>query len=254
MQDVYEIEPLGECAVIIRLGERIDEYVHYKVMRMSEHLEQHPFAGWIEAVPSYAAVTIHYDPFAVYKSRRAAEKQHLTIYETISKRLDYILQNSLSNENFDSHQASIKAALPVIVPVCYGGEYGPDLPFVAKHCGLTENEVIKLHAETDYLVYMIGFVPGFPYLGGMPEQLATPRRAEPRLQIPAGSVGIAGGQTGIYPYATPGGWQLIGRSPVKLFDAAKEPPSYLQAGIKLRFEPITPEQYAAIAAETVGAS
>src|SRR5690606_3127092 len=108
MQDVYEIEPLGECAVIIRLGERIDEYVHYKVMRMSEHLEQHPFAGWIEAVPSYAAVTIHYDPFAVYKSRRAAEKQHLTIYETISKRLDCILQNSLSNENFDSHQASIK--------------------------------------------------------------------------------------------------------------------------------------------------
>jgi inhibitor of KinA len=130
-----------------------------------------------------------------------------------------------------------------VVPVCYGGEFGPDLEFVAKHNGLTEQEVIQIHSSGEYLVYMIGFAPGFPYLGGMSEKIAAPRRTSPRLKIPIGTVGIAGLQTGVYPIETPGGWQLIGRSPEQLFRPHANPPSLLQAGNLVRFQPISRDEY-----------
>jgi KipI family sensor histidine kinase inhibitor len=123
------------------------------------------------------------------------------------------------------------------IPVIYGGEYGPDLMQVAEHCGLTPHQVVESHASADYVVYFIGFQPGFPYLGGMPEILTTPRHAQPRLSVPAGTVGIGGAQTGIYPLATPGGWQLIGRTSLSLFDPEKSSPTLLQPGDHVRFVP-----------------
>ena len=138
---------------------------------------------------------------------------------------------------------SLKDQRTVEIPVCYGGDYGPDLEFVAQHNSLTEEKVVAIHSAADYLVYMIGFAPGFPYLGGMSEQIAAPRRESPRLQIPAGSVGIAGAQTGVYPIETPGGWQLIGRTPLELFRPTEDPPTRLRAGDIVRFRPITSEEF-----------
>ncbi len=127
----------------------------------------------------------------------------------------------------------------VSIPVCYGGDFGPDLEYVAHHNNISPQEVIEIHSGNEYSVYMIGFSPGFPYLGGMSEKISAPRRSSPRLIIPAGSVGIAGKQTGIYPIETPGGWQIIGRTPIKLFRPDEESPSLLQAGDKIKFTPIS---------------
>ena len=139
---------------------------------------------------------------------------------------------------------------PVLeIPVLYGGEMGPDLPFVAEHAGLSEEEVIRIHSSTEYLIYMLGFTPGFTYLGGMSEKIATPRLKQPRVKIPAGSVGIAGTQTGVYPIDSPGGWQLIGRTPVKMYDPDRETPILPEAGQYIKFYPVTQEEYDAIRKE-----
>jgi inhibitor of KinA len=134
----------------------------------------------------------------------------------------------------------------VEIPTAYGGVFGPDLAFVAGHNGLTEDEVVAIHAGTDYLVYMMGFSPGFTYLGGMSERIAAPRLETPRTAIPAGSVGIAQQQTGIYPVESPGGWRLIGRTPVTLFDPSRNPPVIVDAGDYIRFVPVAPDDYPAI--------
>jgi inhibitor of KinA len=131
----------------------------------------------------------------------------------------------------------------VDIPVCYGGDFGPDLDAVSSHTGLSTEEVVAIHGEPDYLVYMIGFAPGFPYLGGMSERLASPRRESPRAKIPPGSVGIAGSQTGVYPIETPGGWQLIGRTPLRLFRPERDEPSLLRTGDRVRFQAIDRAEY-----------
>lgn len=147
-------------------------------------------------------------------------------------------------ESSASRQVEPSAADRIVhIPLCYGGEYGPDLSGLAFYHGLSEAEVIDLHTSRDYPVYMIGFAPGFPYLGGLDERLATPRRSVPRIQIPAGSVAIGGAQTGIYPLMTPGGWHVIGRTPLALFRPDADPPSLLQAGDIVRFVPIAPDEY-----------
>ena len=132
------------------------------------------------------------------------------------------------------------------IPTAYGGEFGPDLELVAQHNNLSAAEVVQIHSDTRYLIYMIGFMPGFPYLGGMSPRIATPRKTTPRLKLPAGSVGIAGNQTGIYPAESPGGWQIIGRTPLELFRPTREPPAILQAGDYLTFVSVTPEEFAVI--------
>ena len=129
------------------------------------------------------------------------------------------------------------------IPVVYGGEYGPDLEYVAEHNGISTEEVVEIHHSSSYLIYMLGFVPGFPYLGGMSEKIATPRLKSPRVAIPAGSIGIAGAQTGIYPLESPGGWQLIGRTPLKLFDPGKEDPFLPKPGHYLKFFPIEEKDF-----------
>ena len=132
------------------------------------------------------------------------------------------------------------------IPVLYGGELGPDFSYVAEHAGISGEELIRLHSEKDYLVYMLGFLPGFTYLGGLEEKLHTPRLENPRVKIPAGSVGIGGSQTGVYPVDSPGGWQLIGRTPVKMYDPEKQDPILVQAGEYIHFYPITDSEYARI--------
>jgi KipI family sensor histidine kinase inhibitor len=129
------------------------------------------------------------------------------------------------------------------IPVCYGGEYGPDLERIAAHAGLSTSEVIRIHSGRDYLIYMMGFLPGFCYLGGLDERIHTPRLSSPRLRIPAGSVGIGGSQTGIYPMDSPGGWQLMGMTPVKTYDPARETPILVEAGDYIRFVPVSEAEY-----------
>lgn len=232
----YELIALGDCAVLIRLGDAIDEETNQVVRLVSDVLEECPFVGFIECVPSFAAVAVHYDPVLVRKSRNALELQHETIFETVCSRLQAIVGELKLNT--EDHSART-----IEIPVCYGGEYGPDLSFVAEYNGLSVDEVISIHSGGSYLVHMLGFAQGFPYMGGMSEEIAAPRHRSPRTITPQGSVGIAGSQTGVYSIATPGGWQLIGRTPLALFRPQDEIPSLLRPGDRVRFIPITSEQY-----------
>jgi len=238
----FAVAPLGDAAVTVELGSGVDPETHRLVTRFAAYLEDHPLEGMIEYVPAYTSVTIHYDPLQVYRSgltqrENEAEPDVLALspYEIMKRRI---------REVFDQMQARQEVAPKLVeIPVCYGGEFGPDLEDVAAHNQLTVDEVIRIHCSRDYLVYMIGFAPGFPYLGGMDKRIAAPRKKTPRLSIPRGSVGIAGEQTGIYPIETPGGWQLIGRTPVSLFLPDRHPPTLLQAGNRIRFYPISREEY-----------
>ena len=212
-----EIVPLGDSAAVVRFGDSIDRPTNLLVQTLSHFLSQHPLIGSVEFVPAYATVTVYYDPL-----RRS--------FEEFSKELQQVV-STLEISPDDSPRT-------IEIPVCYGGEFGPDLEFVAQQNQLTPAEVIEIHSASVYLVYFIGFAPGFPYLGGLSDRITAPRRSSPRLRIPAGSVGIAGTQTGIYPLATPGGWQLIGRTPLALFRPDETPPTLLRAGDQVRFRPI----------------
>jgi inhibitor of KinA len=222
--------PLGDRAVLVQFARRIDPETNRRVLALSAYLEANSFPGFVESVPSFASVTIHYDPITVLKVKGPGSP-----FDMVCEQLRHIVANLMIGR---PNKPRI-----VEIPVCYGGEHGPDLSFVADYHHLSTDEVIAIHSQAEYLVYMIGFVPGFPYLGGMPARIATPRRETPRLTIPAGTVGIGGSQTGIYPLATPGGWQCIGRTPCRLFRPHVYPPSLLQAGDLVRFIPITPEEF-----------
>ncbi len=187
---------------------------HLEVRRLTQSL--HGVRSILNLHPSYASVLIDFDP-------------RLVTHEQVGR---------LVHERMET--AEHEPALPsrtVEIPVCYGGEYGPDLPDVAKHTGLSPERVVELHAAAEYLVYFVGFSTCFPYLGGLPPELATPRLSAPRKHVPVGSVAIGGGQAGIYPLASPGGWRLIGRTPLRLFDPLGAPPPLLRMGDRVRFVP-----------------
>ncbi|MCA0984152.1 5-oxoprolinase subunit PxpB [Halobacillus yeomjeoni] len=226
-----EYYSLGDQAIVIELGDKIERTTHQRVKEVSEYLKNHPPHWMIEYIPAFTTVTVFYDPIKVMEDSTSGKLP----YSIVCEKLDQQITNL--EITTDSEPRLIE------IPVCYGGEFGPDLSYVAEQNEMSEDDVIEIHKNGDYLVYMIGFAPGFPYIGGMDERIATPRRDDPRLKIPAGSVGIAGGQTGVYPIETPGGWQLIGRTPTKLFDAGEEVPSLLQAGDKIKFTSITEEEY-----------
>lgn len=215
--------PLGDQAIVIQLGDKISEDIQCRITSICNFLEEYSFEGFTEYVPAFTTVTIFYDPL-------------VTDYSTVEPLMEEMLEE-ISEEDHKGAKITIE------IPVLYGGPQGPDLPFVAAHAGLTEAEVIDLHTSAEYLVHMIGFAPGFPYLGGLDEKIATPRKETPRASIPAGAVGIAGAQTGVYPIETPGGWQIIGQTPLKLFDVEKYPPALLKAGNGLRFVAITEEEF-----------
>lgn len=225
-----QIYPLGDAAIVVQFGDAIDQATHTVVRNFVNYLARHPFNGLIEYVPAYATVTIYYNPIILSgKERQDPYERILIIIEAMLKRFSNAAQTYTSRE--------------VIIPVCYGGDFGPDLEFVAAHNHITPKEVIAIHTSGSYQVYMIGFAPGFPYLGGLDDRIAAPRKETPRAVIPAGSVGIAGKQTGIYSIETPGGWQLIGRTPILLFNPTTEQPSLLQAGDTVKFVPKTLKEF-----------
>lgn len=212
----------GDRGLLVEYGDRIDLAINRKVRSMAVLLDQSPPNGIIEVIPTYRSLLIVYDP---------AETEPETI------------QTGL--ETLEGRLADIEIPPPktVEIPVCYGGEFGPDIGFVAESHDLTEDAVIGIHSATEYPIYMIGFTPGFPFLGGLSEKLHTPRLESPRTHVPAGSVGIANNQTGIYPVASPGGWQLIGQTPLNLFDPTRKNPFLYNTGDRIRFIPISTEAY-----------
>lgn len=226
----FTLTPLGDTAIVIELGNEIEMNIHKNVQRVFEYFNTNSPQWVIECIPAFTTVTLIYDPLKVSKTN-----QHSLPYQIVSAYISESMKKVGSTHSF--------VGRTVEIPVCYGGELGPDLRFVADHNKLTDNEVIQIHSSNEYLVYMIGFAPGFPYIGGMSEKIASPRRKSPRLKIPAGSVGIAGSQTGIYPIETPGGWQLIGQTPAKLFQPESESPTLLKAGDTIKFKPISYEQF-----------
>jgi len=212
--DFVRIEPLGDAAILVRLGSDIDEATNRRVRAACARLERRRLAAVSDVVAAFTTVAVHYDPARGTFDQVARE---------LSTALDQLDQEPLP------------ATRTLTIPVHYGGGFGPDLEWVAAHARLTPEEVVRRHVAGEYLVHMIGFAPGFPYLGGLDASLVCPRRETPRTHVPTGSVGIGGSQTGIYPIESPGGWQLIGRTDVVLFDPAREPPSLLAPGDRVRF-------------------
>lgn len=221
--------PLGDRALLIELGSTIDEPTHRRVRAVLARLTTRPLPGVIEVVPAFASVAVHYDPVLV-PNGQASESPY--------SRVDAAVRAAL----VDLDEGSLDTPRAIEIPVCYGGVYGPDLEEVARLHELSVEEVIRYHTGATYRVYMLGFAPGFAYLGGLPDAIATPRRGEPRTAVPAGSVGIGGSQTGIYPLVSPGGWQLIGRTTLRLFDATRPQPALLTVGDSVRFQAVAPNE------------
>ena len=217
------ISPVGDRAISIDFGQVIDPKINRHIRQTIERIKELQLDGIIELVPTYCALLVEYDAM-------------LYSYSEICNIIEPTLEEVITN-------TTNELVTVVEVPTVYGGEFGPDLSFVASHNHLSEDEVISIHSGTDYLVYMLGFIPGFTYLGGMDPRIATPRLSSPRTLIPAGSVGIAGEQTGTYPSDSPGGWQIIGRTPVTMYDMAKEQAALLSAGDYVRYVPIDEQEY-----------
>lgn len=216
----------GDCGLLVEYGDGVDLSVNAKVHRMAALLQASLPDGVEAVIPAYRSFCILYDPC---KSGPAALKRQILELEK--------LQDFAADE----------AARTVGIPVCYGGAFGPDIAFVAAGRGLSEEEVVRLHTARSYPIYAIGFAPGFCYLGELDERLHTPRLETPRTRVPAGSIGIAGEQTGVYPLETPGGWRIIGRTPLRLFAPERMDPFLYRAGDRIRFFPISQEEFEAIA-------
>ena len=217
------ISPVGDCAISIDFGQVIDPKINRQIRQIIEQIKGLQLDGIVELVPTYCALLVQYDAM-VYS------------YSDICRILEPTLQESVTD-------SANELVTIVEIPTVYGGEFGPDLGFVASYNHLSEAEVVSIHSGTDYLVYMLGFIPGFTYLGGMDPRIATPRLSSPRTLIPAGSVGIAGEQTGTYPSDSPGGWQIIGRTPVTMYDMSKEQAALLQAGDYVRYVSIDENEF-----------
>ncbi|NOU58817.1 5-oxoprolinase subunit PxpB [Marinifilum caeruleilacunae] len=219
---MIEYIPSGDSAFLVKFGNEISEEINRKVRAYFIALSNKKLEGIIECVPSYTDLMVLYDPLKIQ-------------YKSLLKELKILAENISEIE--------IPEAKTVEIPVCYGGNFGEDMDAVIAHTGLREQEIIEKHSQNSYLVYMLGFTPGFCYLGGMDKSIATPRKEVPSQKILAGSVGLAAEQTGIYPIESPGGWQIIGRTPYRLFDPNRKPEFLLQAGDYLKFYPISEEEY-----------
>lgn len=224
MTDI-KIVPVGDRAILVNFGDIIDRPINARVTALAHEITRRAEPGIIDLIPTFTSVLINYDPLVLS-------------YEAVA---------DFCRDALGAMQAGTELARRIFeIPVIYGGEFGEDLAHVAEHAGLTEEEVIAIHTGTDYLIYMLGFLPGFAYLGGLDERIVTPRLKRPRVRIPAGAVGIGGSQTGIYPTVSPGGWQLIGLTPVVVYDPARTPAILYEAGDLVRFRAVDRDEYEAI--------
>jgi len=232
------IAPLGDSALVVTLGSDMDEATILRVRLMTAAIQAGRFAGIVDVVPAYASITVFYE---IASSGSTFERPYDRIFRVLSE-CAQILEDK-GPELTRERETGKRLGRLVTIPVCYSEEFGPDLSEVAQHCGLSVAEVVALHSGATYEVHAVGFTPGFPYLGGLPDRLHVPRKSTPRLTVPAGSVGIGGQQTGIYSQKSPGGWQLIGRTPQTLFSVKTEPPALLRVGDCLRFSAIAREEF-----------
>jgi inhibitor of KinA len=234
-----EIVPLGDSALIVRVRERFEdapEETLDEVLRTFQQLRSAAVPGIIELAPAYTSVAVFFDPIAVAKDEDTPNE----VFDWLATKI----HSALSSAAAVSRRRRFPHTPRVIeIPVCYDPEFALDIDRVAECAQISASQVVDLHRAAHYRVNCIGFTPGFPFLSGMPKKLATLRRDMPRKEIPGGSVGIGGAQTGIYPSRSPGGWNLIGRTPLKLFDPTKNPPALLQAGDRVRFRAITREEF-----------
>ena len=219
----------GDAAVIVEFEDRVDPRINEAAIALAQRIEAAALKGVRDVVPTYRSVAIHFDPLR-------------TDHDALVARVETCAADE-SAIQLESHREHSNPS-PVRIPVCYAGEFGPDLLDVAAFAGVTEAEVIRLHLARTYRVFMLGFMPGFAYMGMVDERIAAPRLRTPRVRVPAGSVGIAGVQTAIYPVSTPGGWRIIGRTPLKPFDLAREQPSLFRPGDAVEFYAIEPGEYA----------
>src|SRR5207245_4755903 len=229
-----QITPLGDSAVVIRPiedGEDAAADVVERVVEIRNRVNAAEIPGIVELAPAYATVAVFYDPVRVIDAGAPVEN----VFGWIEQRIRAALLEKI-------RVSPVEARL-IEIPVCYGDEFALDRDDVAERAGLDWKEVVDLHSGAEYRVHCVGFTPGFPFLGGLPRKIATPRRDVPRKEIPAGSVAIGGTQTGIYPIKSPGGWNVIGRTPLPLFDPEKDPPVLLRAGDRVRFRSITREEF-----------
>ena len=223
----------GDCSVCVEFGNEISPEINRRIAAVVELMREQHIEGVVDVIPAFCSLLVNYDP-------------RVAGYEKMKKRLESLVR-------VDIKVGQTKRKI-FEIPVLYGGEYGPDLASIADHAGISEDEVVLIHSSKDYLIYMLGFLPGFCYLGGLDERIHTPRLSNPRLRIRAGSVGIGGSQTGIYPLDSPGGWQLMGMTPIKTYDPEREIPILVEAGNYIRFVPIDEEQYKRIQAQVAEGS
>jgi inhibitor of KinA len=231
-----EITPLGDSALLIRLrpdSETGTDERLAKVLQAKRRLQAAGIPGVIELATAHTTVAVFFDPIRTVKGGASVD----SIFDWLTQKIKDVLTD----------RSPRKLRLPkrdlIEIPVCYAADLALDLEEVARHARLTADEVVRRHSATEYRVQCVGFTPGFPFLSGLPAELSTPRRASPRSKVPAGSVAIGGAQTGVYPLQSPGGWNIIGRTPLALFDVRRDPPVLLQAGDRVRFRPISREEF-----------
>ena len=222
----------GDRALVVEFGDRIDRALNAEVLRLDTSLRSSELAGVVETVPTFRSLMVHYDPLVTTRAN---------------------LERAIASL-LDRKPGSRSTGTLWRVPVCYDGEFAPDLAEVAHLTGLSPGEVVALHSGTRYHVYMLGFLPGFPYMGDLPPRLALPRRADPRVRVPAGSIAIATTLTAIYPYVSPGGWHLIGATPIRLFDPERAQPALFAPGDTVQCEPVDPLTFASIKKAVDGGS
>lgn len=214
--------PASDCSLLVSLGDAIGGPAHGHVLALVRAIETNPPPYVVNINPAYCSVLVTFD---------LGRTDHAAVERELRERIE------------QASHAPAEDSRTIEIPVCYGGEFGPDLEGVAQHHGLTAERVVELHTGAAYVAYFLGFAPGFAYLVGLAEEIATPRLATPRQRVPRGSVGIAGRQTGVYPMETPGGWRLIGRTPVRLFEPEREPMNRIEIGDRVRFVAIGPERF-----------
>jgi KipI family sensor histidine kinase inhibitor len=222
----------GDTAIVVEFGEHIERALSDRVLTLSDRIRASAIEGVVETVPTFRSLAVHYDPLT-------------TSADTLVPAIEALLEDS---------SGTARARRLWHVPACYDERCAPDLEDVAGRTGLTADEVVALHSGTRFHVYMVGFLPGFPYMGDLPEELVLPRRADPRVRVPAGSIAIAMAMNGIYPLESPGGWHLIGSTPIRLFDPGWASPALFSPGDAVRFEPIPWADFEALKAAVAGGS